>query len=135
MILPDVNALFYAFRSDTDDHSPYRQWLDSVVKGSCGLRYGTSGPRQSDSYHHASSDFHASKLALRGIRFLFCRAGTPGSALPSVLQGSLAERTVLEPLVSVFGFGGAGRLGPMRACAEGYIADPGVQQAESGATV
>jgi uncharacterized protein len=33
LILPDVNVLVYAFRSDSEDHSRYRQWLESVVNG------------------------------------------------------------------------------------------------------
>ena len=31
MILPDVNVLIYAFRSDSVDHVRYRPWLESVV--------------------------------------------------------------------------------------------------------
>ncbi|MFB3776989.1 MAG: type II toxin-antitoxin system VapC family toxin [Bryobacteraceae bacterium] len=33
MILPDVNVLLYAFRSDTERHAEYRQWLHEVVNG------------------------------------------------------------------------------------------------------
>ena len=33
MILPDVNVLIYAFRRDSEDHTKYRHWLDSVVNG------------------------------------------------------------------------------------------------------
>lgn len=33
MILPDVNVLIYAFRSDSVDHERYRDWLESVVNG------------------------------------------------------------------------------------------------------
>lgn len=33
MILPDVNVLLYAFRSDSVDHARYRGWLDEVVNG------------------------------------------------------------------------------------------------------
>ena len=33
MILPDVNVLLYAFRSDSVDHDRYHAWLDSVVNG------------------------------------------------------------------------------------------------------
>jgi toxin-antitoxin system PIN domain toxin len=33
VILPDVNVLIYAFRSDTADHSQYREWLDGVANG------------------------------------------------------------------------------------------------------
>ena len=33
MILPDVNVLLYAFRTDSQDHDLYRAWLDGVVNG------------------------------------------------------------------------------------------------------
>jgi toxin-antitoxin system PIN domain toxin len=33
VILPDVNVLLYAFRSDSVDHARYRGWLDAVVNG------------------------------------------------------------------------------------------------------
>jgi toxin-antitoxin system PIN domain toxin len=33
VILPDVNVLLYAFRSDSADHDRYRAWLDGVVNG------------------------------------------------------------------------------------------------------
>lgn len=33
MILPDVNVLIYAFRSDSADHPRYKAWLESVVNG------------------------------------------------------------------------------------------------------
>ncbi|MBA3886764.1 MAG: type II toxin-antitoxin system VapC family toxin [Acidobacteria bacterium] len=33
MILPDVNVLLYAFRSDSVDHADYRAWLDDLVNG------------------------------------------------------------------------------------------------------
>ena len=38
MILPDVNILVHAFRSDSPDHEICRSWLDSVVNGEA--RYG-----------------------------------------------------------------------------------------------
>ena len=40
MILPDVNVLVSAFRSDTADHVLCRNWLESVVQGES--RYGIS---------------------------------------------------------------------------------------------
>ncbi len=40
MILPDVNVLLYAFRTDSPDHSKYRDWLQSVVNGESA--YGMS---------------------------------------------------------------------------------------------
>ena len=33
MILPDVNVLVHAFRSDSTDHHLCRNWLDGVVNG------------------------------------------------------------------------------------------------------
>lgn len=33
MILPDVNILVHAFRSDTAEHESCRNWLDGVVNG------------------------------------------------------------------------------------------------------
>jgi toxin-antitoxin system PIN domain toxin len=33
LILPDVNVLIYAFRSDAGDHSEYKSWLESVING------------------------------------------------------------------------------------------------------
>ena len=40
MILPDVNALVYAFRTDVPQHSACKAWLDSVVLGD--ERFGLS---------------------------------------------------------------------------------------------
>lgn len=33
VVLPDVNLLVYAFRSDTAQHAPAREWLDSGLGG------------------------------------------------------------------------------------------------------
>lgn len=33
MILPDVNILIYAFRSDAQEHERYREWLEKVING------------------------------------------------------------------------------------------------------
>lgn len=38
MILPDVNILVHAFRSDTPDHAMCRIWLDGIINGD--TRYG-----------------------------------------------------------------------------------------------
>lgn len=40
MILPDVNVLIYAFRSDVPQHPVCRRWLDLVVMGN--ERFGLS---------------------------------------------------------------------------------------------
>jgi len=33
VILPDVNVLIYAFRSDAVDHARYKTWLEAVING------------------------------------------------------------------------------------------------------
>jgi hypothetical protein len=38
VILPDVNILVHAFRSDSSDHESCRSWIDGVVNGDA--RYG-----------------------------------------------------------------------------------------------
>jgi toxin-antitoxin system PIN domain toxin len=40
VIIPDVNILVHAFRSDSSDHELCRNWLDGVVNGDA--RYGMS---------------------------------------------------------------------------------------------
>ncbi len=33
MILPDINILIYAFRTDSQDHARHREWLEAVIDG------------------------------------------------------------------------------------------------------
>ena len=40
MILPDVNVLLYAWRSDSANHAAFREWLEEVVNGDSA--YGMS---------------------------------------------------------------------------------------------
>ena len=40
MILPDVNVLLYAFRSDSENHAAYRSWLKGILDGDAA--YGMS---------------------------------------------------------------------------------------------
>ena len=40
MILPDVNVLIYAFRSDADRHDEYKAWLENVINSPAA--YGMS---------------------------------------------------------------------------------------------
>jgi toxin-antitoxin system PIN domain toxin len=40
LILPDVNVLLYAFRSDSTAHAEHRAWLEDVVNGDAA--YGMS---------------------------------------------------------------------------------------------
>lgn len=34
MLMPDVNVLVYAHRSDEKVHEPYRRWLETLINGS-----------------------------------------------------------------------------------------------------
>ena len=40
MILPDVNVLIHAFRSDSVDHARFKTWLEAVINGPSA--YGVS---------------------------------------------------------------------------------------------
>jgi hypothetical protein len=40
MILPDINILVHAFRSDSSDHETCRAWLENVINGNS--RFGMS---------------------------------------------------------------------------------------------
>jgi toxin-antitoxin system PIN domain toxin len=40
VILPDVNVLIYAFRTDSNRHDEYKTWLESVINGAAA--YGMS---------------------------------------------------------------------------------------------
>jgi uncharacterized protein len=40
VILPDVNVLVYAFRSDVKEHDAYKVWLEGVINGDAA--YGMS---------------------------------------------------------------------------------------------
>jgi len=40
VILPDVNVLLYAFRSDAENHAAYRTWLEGILNGE--MAYGMS---------------------------------------------------------------------------------------------
>jgi len=40
LILPDVNVLLYAFRSDVEHHAEHRSWLEDVINGE--MAYGIS---------------------------------------------------------------------------------------------
>lgn len=40
MILPDVNVLLYAFRSDAENHAAHRTWLEGILNGE--MAYGMS---------------------------------------------------------------------------------------------
>jgi len=40
LILPDVNVLIYAFRSDAEEHLNYKRWLEHTISGPAA--YGVS---------------------------------------------------------------------------------------------
>lgn len=72
MILPDVNVLIYAFRSDADRHREYKEWLESIVNGAAA--YAVS-PQVLASFLRISTHprifAHPSSIA---DGFAFCRA-------------------------------------------------------------
>lgn len=39
MFLMDVNVLVYAHREDADNHSDYREWLESIINGDAAYAY------------------------------------------------------------------------------------------------
>src|SRR5580658_3388274 len=72
MILPDVNVLIYAFRSDSEEHGKYKEWLESAINGPTA--YGIA-PQVLASVVRIST--HArifSRPSSRHEAFAFCRA-------------------------------------------------------------
>ena len=67
MILPDVNVLIYAFRSDTAEHKACRSWLDDIVNG--------------DQAYGIAPQVLASLVRITTNRRVFARPSTLGDAL------------------------------------------------------
>lgn len=59
MVLPDVNLLVYAFRSDTVEHGAARAWLDSEL---CRVT-GAAGNQIPDVHLAAIAIEHGAELA------------------------------------------------------------------------
>ena len=71
MILPDVNVLIYAFRTDSEDHQRYRDWLESVVNGPAA--YGIA-PQVLASFVRITTHMRIYRRpSSRADVFVFCR--------------------------------------------------------------
>ena len=71
MILPDVNVLIYAFRTDSNDHARYRGWLKSVVNGPAA--YGIAPQVLSSLVRICTHPRIFAHPSLRTDAFDFCR--------------------------------------------------------------
>ncbi len=72
MILPDVNVLIYAFRSDSEDHDRYKDWLESVVNGPAA--YGVSPQVLASVVRVTTHPRIYARPSSRADVFEFCRA-------------------------------------------------------------
>ena len=72
MILPDVNVLIYAFRSDSEDHTHYKEWLESVVNGSAA--YGIAPQVLASVVRITTHPRIYARRSSRADVFAFCRA-------------------------------------------------------------
>ena len=72
MILPDVNVLIYAFRSDAENHLEHKSWLESVINGPAV--YGISPQVLSGVVRVCTHTRIFARPSSRGETFAFCRA-------------------------------------------------------------
>lgn len=72
MILPDVNVLIYAFRSDSDRHPQFKAWLESVINGASA--YGISPQVLSGVIRICTHPRIFARPSRTADAFLFCRA-------------------------------------------------------------
>lgn len=72
MILPDVNVLIYAFRSDAEKHLDHKYWLESVVNGPAV--YGISPQVLSGVVRVCTHPRIFARPSSREDTFAFCRA-------------------------------------------------------------
>jgi len=86
VILPDVNVLIYAFRSDSRDHERYRNWLLGVVNGESA--YGMSAQvlasviritTHPKIYAHASDLTEVQTYCTTLLEQPICQTVTPGT--------------------------------------------------------
>jgi uncharacterized protein len=84
LILPDVNVLIYAFRSDADRHQRYKEWLEAVINGPSA--YGVSPQVLASVVRICTHTRIFSRPSSMTVTFEFCRA---------LLEQSNA--TVIEP--------------------------------------
>jgi len=72
LILPDVNVLIYAFRSDAENHSQYKAWLETVINGPAA--YGMAPQVLGSVVRICSHPRIYSRPSAREEAFEFCRA-------------------------------------------------------------
>lgn len=72
MILPDVNVLVYAFRSDAAQHERYRNWLNGVVNGKPA--YGIAPQVLASVVRVTTHPKIFARPSLPAHAFAFCRA-------------------------------------------------------------
>ena len=98
MILPDVNVLIYAFRTDNDHHAVCRAWLEAVVSGDA--RFGISPPVLSAVvrittdrriYTNRARRRRRSASATRFLASLIVRSSSPASVI-GTSSGASASR-------------------------------------------
>jgi toxin-antitoxin system PIN domain toxin len=107
MMLPDVNALIYAFRRDTPHHLAARQWLDAVVLGDA--RFGisplslaalvriTTGPRF---YGQASTTEEAMGFCDDIVGQPHCQLVEPGERHWDIFRTLIIETGIRGPAVT-----------------------------------
>jgi uncharacterized protein len=72
LILPDVNVLIYAFRTDSADHRQYKQWLESVINGPTA--YGIAPQVLASVVRICTHPRIYARPSSRTVVFDFCRA-------------------------------------------------------------
>ena len=95
MILPDVNVLLYAFRSDSAHHDRYRAWLDSVVNGHAA--YGMSPQALASVVRISTHPRIYARPSRLGDAFAFCEALT-GQPNCQIVQPGARHWTIFADL-------------------------------------
>jgi toxin-antitoxin system PIN domain toxin len=72
LILPDVNVLIYASRSDSENHSEHKSWLEAVVNGPAA--YGVSPQVLSAVVRVCTHPRMFARPSSQAETFAFCRA-------------------------------------------------------------
>src|SRR6187200_1540485 len=100
MILPDVNVLIYAFRTDNDHHAACRAWLEAVVSGDA--RFGIAPPvlsavvritTDAASLRTRARRRRRSASATHFLASLIARSSSPASVIGTSSGASASRRT------------------------------------------
>ena len=106
MILPDVNVMIYAFRTDSNDHARYRRWLESVINGPAA--YGIAPQVLSSLVRICTHPRIFARPSSRTGAFDFCRVlleqpnatvMSPGPRHWSIFEGRCADAKASGNLV------------------------------------